>query len=68
MLSLGEKEYDERYGLLIAFIESLLFHCRQDLVEECSEVVAAEMSAPSPTVRGGIAPAGLSVGDRGECG
>lgn len=62
MLSLGEKGYDERYGLFNSIHDSLLFHCAGDLVEECSEVVAAEMSAPSPTVRGGIAPAGLSVG------
>jgi DNA polymerase family A len=62
MLRLREKELDAKYGLFNTIHDSLVFHCRGDLVGECMDIVAKEMSAPSPTVRGKIAPDGLSVG------
>jgi len=62
MHRIREKGWDERYQLVNTIHDSLVFHCPEELVEECVVSVGAEMEKPSTVlIYPKCAPSGLSV-------
>ena len=60
LLRLEEKGLNERFGLCNTIHDSLLFHCKLELKDECIQLVKEEMERPSTIlVYPGMAPDGL---------
>lgn len=51
LLRCREKEYTERYGFINDIHDSFVFHCREELAEECIHNVKMEMEAPSEVMK-----------------
>lgn len=63
MLRIREQGWDEKYQLVNAIHDSLVFHCPLELADECEYNVKAEMQKPSSVlIYPDMAPAGLLVG------
>jgi len=63
LLRIRANGWDERYGLCNQIHDSMVFHCAEELREECIQNVRAEMERPSRVlIYPGMAPGGFQVG------
>lgn len=61
MIAMHEKGWDERYQCVNTIHDSLVFHCPDRLVEECTFNIKELMEQPSPVLIYPICPDGLAV-------
>lgn len=62
MLKLQDLGWAERYGMVSNVHDSLMFHCKRELVEEAIRNIHSLMSSPEPVLSSPICPEGLWIG------